>query len=63
MEADKNPLGRTLIENERLEELRQNDQERIAKLASRIDRDQFFFVVSLFWFAFCVVVSLYLLLS
>jgi hypothetical protein len=63
MEADKNALGRILIESERLEDLRQDDRKLIAKLASQIDRDQFFFVVSLIWFAFCVVASLYLLLS
>jgi hypothetical protein len=37
------------------------DDERIAKLATKIKHDNFLFIASLIWLAVCIVVSLYLI--
>ena len=43
--------------------LRDDDRERIAKLAAEIKRDKLLIAFSLIWLAACIVVSLYIIFA
>jgi hypothetical protein len=54
MEEDRTSLDKRLLHE---------DDERIAKLATKIKHDNFLFIASLIWLAVCLVVSLYLIIA
>jgi hypothetical protein len=55
MEQNRKLLKRLLLDA--------GDNQRAAKLATKIKRDEFFFTLSLIWLAVCIVVSLYLIIA